>query len=98
MYTATSDWYQQQGNWCEVASIRAIQVYDWLYYNRGNPQWDNSQTAIYNRLNSYTSPWGPGGGYVTSDILSKVTSCGLEDLKLKGEQTAEGGVVAASGS
>jgi len=68
MYTATSDWYQQQGNWCGIASIRAIQVYDWLYYNRGKPQWDNSQSAIHNRLNSYTSPWGPGGGYVTSDI------------------------------
>ena len=68
MYTATNDWYQQQGNWCGVASIRAIQVYDWLYYNGGNPQWDNSQTGVYDRLNSYTSPWGRGGGYVTSDI------------------------------
>ena len=68
MYTATNDWYQQQGNWCGVASIRAIQVYDWLYYDGGNPQWDNSQSAIHNRLNSYTSPWGPGGGYVSSDI------------------------------
>ncbi len=68
MYTATNDWYQQQGNWCGVASIRAIQVYDWLYYNGGNPQWDNSQTGVYDRLNSYTSPWGRGGGYVTSNI------------------------------
>ncbi len=69
MYTATGDWYQQQGNWCGIASIRAIQRYDWLYYNGGNPQWDNSQSAIYSRLNSYSSPWGSGnGGYVQSDI------------------------------
>jgi hypothetical protein len=68
MYQATGDWYQQEGNWCGIASIRAIQRYDWLYYDGGNPQWDNSQGLIYNRLNSYTSPWGSGGGYVTSDI------------------------------
>src|SRR5213080_1729246 len=45
MYTATNDWYQHQGNWCGIANIRAIQVYDWLYYgNHGGssktPQWD----------------------------------------------------------
>jgi hypothetical protein len=68
MYTATGDWYQQQGNWCGIASIRAIQRYDWLYYDGKSPQWDNSQSAIHNRLNSYSSPWGSGGGYVFSDI------------------------------
>src|SRR5437867_6991912 len=73
MYTATNDWYQHQGNWCGIANIRAIQVYDWLYYgNHGGssktPQWDNSQEAIHNRLNSNTSPWGAGRGYVTADI------------------------------
>ena len=69
MLTATNDWYQHQGNWCGIANIRAIQVYDWLYYNGKAPQWDNSQEAIHNRLNSYTSPWGHGpGGYVQSDI------------------------------
>lgn len=68
MYQATGDWYQQQGNWCGIASIRAIQRYDWLYYNGGSPGWDNSQSAIHNRLNSYSSPWGAGGGYVTSNI------------------------------
>jgi hypothetical protein len=68
MYTATGDWYQQQGNWCGIASIRAIQRYDWIYYNGGSPKWDNSQSAIHNRLNSYSSPWGSGGGYVTSNI------------------------------
>src|SRR5229473_1327380 len=64
MLTATNDWYQHQGNWCGIANIRAIQVYDWLYYNGGAPQWDNSQEAIHNRLNSTYSPWGSGGGYV----------------------------------
>src|SRR6516225_3883578 len=71
MLKATKDWYQHQGNWCGIANIRAIQVYDWLYYNGGSPQWDNSQEAIHNRLNSYSSPWGHGpGGYVLSDIAA----------------------------
>jgi hypothetical protein len=56
MYAATSDWYQHQGNWCGIANIRAIQVYDWLYYNGKAPAWDNSQEAIHNRLNAYSSP------------------------------------------
>src|SRR5437660_309233 len=68
MYTATNDWYQHQGNWCGIANVRAIQVYDWLYYNGKSPQWDNSQEAIHNRLNSITSPWGAGGGYVKTNI------------------------------
>ncbi|OLC61888.1 MAG: hypothetical protein AUH89_02025 [Ktedonobacter sp. 13_1_40CM_4_52_4] len=68
MYTATNDWYQHQGNWCGIANIRAIQVYDWLYYNGKAPGWDNSQEAIHSRLNAYSSPWGSGGGYVQSDI------------------------------
>jgi hypothetical protein len=69
MLAATNDWYQHQGNWCGIANIRAIQVYDWLYYNGKAPGWDNSQEAIHNRLNSYSSPWGHGsGGYVYSDI------------------------------
>jgi hypothetical protein len=70
MSTATSDWFQQNDNWCGVASVRAIQRYDWLYYSNGNsgPGWDDSQTAIYNRMNSATSPWGSGGGYVAEDI------------------------------
>ena len=38
IYTATNDWYQHQGNWCGIANIRAIQVYDWLYYN-GKTTW-----------------------------------------------------------
>src|SRR5437667_510488 len=67
MYTATNDWYQHQGNWCGIANIRAIQIYDWLY-NGKSPQWDNSQEAIHNRLNSNISPWGRGGGYVTANI------------------------------
>src|ERR1700693_1588354 len=68
MLTATNDWYQHQGNWCGIANIRVIQVYDWLYYNGKSPGWDNSQEAIHNRLNSYSSPWGHGpGGYVQSD-------------------------------
>src|SRR5579883_1232471 len=50
MLTATSDWYQHQGNWCGIANIRAIQVYDWLYYDGKAPGWDNSQEAIHNRL------------------------------------------------
>ena len=71
MLTATNDWYQHQGNWCGIANIRAIQIYDWLYYNGKSPGWDNSQEAIHNRLNSYSSPWGHGpGGYVQSDISS----------------------------
>ena len=68
MYTATNDWYQHRGNWCGIANIRAIQVYDWLYYNGGSPQWDNSQEAIYSRLNATYSPWGSGGGYVRENI------------------------------
>jgi hypothetical protein len=68
MYAATNDWYQHQGNWCGIANIRAIQVYDWLYYNGKAPAWDNSQEAIHNRLNAYSSPWGSGGGYVLSNI------------------------------
>jgi len=69
MYTATNHWPQENpNNWCGIASIQAIQVYDWLYYDGGNPRWDNSQDAIHNRLNTYSSPWGSGGGYVTSDI------------------------------
>ncbi|MFL5690218.1 MAG: hypothetical protein ACJ795_00275 [Ktedonobacteraceae bacterium] len=68
MYTATNDWYQHHGNWCGIANIRAIQVYDWLYYNGGSPQWDNSQEAIYSRLNATYSPWGSGGGYVRENI------------------------------
>ena len=71
MLKATNDWYQHQGNWCGIANIRAIQVYDWLYYNGGPPKWDNSQEAIHDRLNSYLSPWGHGpGGYVLSDIAA----------------------------
>jgi hypothetical protein len=67
MYTATNYWYQQNVVWCGIASIEAIQRYDWLYYNGGNPQHDGNETAIYNRLNSYTSPWGSGkGGYLKS--------------------------------
>ena len=69
MYIATNDWYQHRGNWCGIANIRAIQVYDWLYYDGKSPAWDNSQEAIHNRLNSYSSPWGHGpGGYVLADI------------------------------
>jgi hypothetical protein len=71
MLTATNDWYQHHGNWCGIANIRAIQVYDWLYYDGKAPGWDNSQEAIYSRLNSYSSPWGHGsGGYVYSDIAA----------------------------
>src|SRR5258706_4366877 len=68
MLAATNDWYQHQGNWCGIANIRAIQVYDWLYYNGKAPGWDNSQEAIHNLLHSYSSPWCHGsGGYVYSD-------------------------------
>ncbi len=68
MNTATSDWFEQQSNWCGVANIRAIQRYDWIYWgnNGGNsttPGWDNSQSAIFNRLStSGQSPWGRGSG------------------------------------
>lgn len=68
MSTATSDWYEQQDNWCGVASVRAIQRYDWIYWgnNGGNtttPGWDNSQSAIFSRLSSSgESPWGRGSG------------------------------------
>jgi hypothetical protein len=72
MYAATSDWYQHRGNWCGIANIRAIQVYDWLYYNGHSPQWDNSQEAIYTRLNATSSPWGSGNGYVREDISRDV--------------------------
>ena len=73
MLTATQDWYQHGDFWCGIANIHAIQVYDWLYYDRGKPRWDNSQEAIYNRLNNRSSagtisPWGYGGGYVRADI------------------------------
>lgn len=68
MLTATNDWYQHQDNWCGVASIRTIQVYDWLYYDGGAPKWDNSQEAIWGQLNGHTSPWGAGGGYVKANI------------------------------
>src|SRR5437667_1929834 len=68
MYTATNDWYQHQGNWCGIANIRAIQIYDWLQYNRSSPPRDNSQETIHNRLNAATSPWGAGGGYVSTNI------------------------------
>src|SRR6266480_4290542 len=64
MYTATNDWYQHQGNWCGIAKIRAVQVYDWLYYNGRAPQWDTYQDAIHHALNSITSPWAPEGRYV----------------------------------
>src|SRR5947209_8062569 len=39
MSTATGDWYQLQPTWCGVASVRAIQRYDWIYYNGGSPGW-----------------------------------------------------------
>jgi hypothetical protein len=68
MYSATNDWYQHKGNWCGIANIRTIQVYDWLYYNGSAPKLDNSQEAIYSRLNSNTSPWGSGNGYVRANI------------------------------
>ncbi len=68
MKTATSDWWEQQDTWCGIANIRAIQRYDWLYYNGGSPKWDNSQQAIFNRLNGNTSPWGAGGGGVRANI------------------------------
>jgi hypothetical protein len=68
MSTATSDWFEQQPTWCGVASIRAIQRYDWIYYGGSNgtsttPGWDNSQTAIFNTLKTTgQSPWGRGSG------------------------------------
>jgi len=68
MATATSDWFEKQNNWCGVASIRAIQRYDWIYYGKNGgssqtPGWDNSQSAIFNRLStSGQSPWGRGSG------------------------------------
>lgn len=73
MLSATSDWYQHRDFWCGISNIHAIQVYDWLTYNGGQPPQDNSQEAIYARLNDthtsgVISPWGYGGGYVKSDI------------------------------
>lgn len=68
MQTATSDWYEQNDNWCGVASVRAIQRYDWIYWgnsggNSTTPGWDNSQSAIFSRLqNSGQSIWGRGSG------------------------------------
>lgn len=43
MLTATNDWYQHRGNWCGIASIRAIQVYDWLYYDGKAPTGGHSE-------------------------------------------------------
>lgn len=71
MLTATSDWFQHKVNWCGIASIRAIQRYDWIYYNGGNPQWDNSQESIYARLNSYVGPFGSGGGPGVKSNISR---------------------------
>jgi len=73
MLTATSDWYQHRDFWCGIANIHAIQTYDWLSYNGAVPTRDNSQEAIYARLNDtnasgVVSPWGYGGGYVKADI------------------------------
>ena len=71
MLTATSDWYQHRDFWCGIANIHAIQTYDWLSYNGTVPTLDNSQEAIYARLNdthTSVSPWGYGGGYVKADI------------------------------
>lgn len=70
MLTATQDWYQHGDYWCGIANIHAIQIYDWLYYNHGRPGWDNSQEAIYARLDTSgaISPWGYGGGYVLANI------------------------------
>jgi len=73
MLRATSDWYQHKDFWCGIGNIHAIQIYDWLSYNGGKPARDNSQEAIYARLNNIStsgvvSPWGYGGGYVKADI------------------------------
>lgn len=68
MQTATSDWFEQNDNWCGVASVRAIQRYDWIYWgntggNSTTPGWDNSQSAIFSRLQtSGQSIWGRGSG------------------------------------
>src|ERR1700681_2440863 len=73
MLAATSDWYQHGDFWCGISNIHAIQVYDWLAYNGGKPRQDNSQAAIYARLNNahtsgVISPWGYGGGIINADI------------------------------
>src|SRR5258706_2689891 len=39
MYTATNEWYQHHGNWCGIANIRAIQVYDLIYCNGTSRHW-----------------------------------------------------------
>ncbi|MGH2486934.1 MAG: hypothetical protein ACRDHE_13065, partial [Ktedonobacterales bacterium] len=75
------DFQEHQGNWCGIANIWAIALYDWKKYNGGVPP-DDSQESIEAKLNSAgdTSPWGRAvsgsgsqhgpGPYLTADIAA----------------------------
>ena len=75
-------WEYPNLNWCGIANLRVISLYDWFKYNDQYPP-QNSQTAIYNMLNSpyAVSAWGraaegsgkqygQGGPYVVADIAA----------------------------
>lgn len=58
--TATSHWPQAAGNWCGVANIQAIDIYDWIKYDGNSNPSGSDQQSIANMLNSSSavSPWG----------------------------------------
>lgn len=75
------DFQEHQSNWCGIANIYAISIYDWLKYNGGSPPY-NSQEQTQGLLNSNgdVSVWGRAvsgpypsrqygpGPYVAADI------------------------------
>jgi hypothetical protein len=69
---------QQDGNWCGIAAIFAVSVYDYTVSQQTPPS-NYSQQAIHDYLNSINSPWGPAtyhdggpGPYVSTDIAADV--------------------------
>lgn len=67
LLTATDDWFEHQGNWCGIATVTAMERYDWIKAsNNWNPTY-KTQESVASLLNSSgaVSPWGqaqPGDG------------------------------------
>lgn len=80
LQTATDSWPQAELNWCGIADIQAVELYDYIRATGGTGSAPYpTQASIYNLLNSSSavSPWGRAthgdggpGPYVAADIAA----------------------------
>lgn len=78
---SSAGWPQQGGNWCGVASITAVELYDFI--KAGGSAHYPTQQSVANLLNSSAavSPWGranPGGSYHGAFVADIATDGGTD--------------------